>query len=183
MQDGKGLSKDHSIGIDREGKYSMVIKPGVLTLEVFKEYGHILNLSQGEPLASNEEITYWGKITELKMSQVISTGILYAHKRECTINSFERHVNTPEILVALEGDSIICFCKPSVSNISIDLNDARAFYIRQGDVIAMHPGTWHWAGFPQNCESSKFLVLFASGTEANDLEVRDLSEAIKILKS
>ena len=44
----------------------------------------------------------------------------------------------------------------------------------------MHAGTWHWVPVPVNREESKFLVVFASGTEAEDLEIRDLPDNIKV---
>ena len=133
-----------------------------------------------EPMANDSEITYWGKVSQLKMGDVVSTGVLYTHKREPVIKCLERHVNTPEVLVALEGDSVICFGKPSREG-QVGIDGLQAFYIKQGDAFAMHAGTWHWAAVPVKGELSKFLVLFALGTEANDLEVRDLAENLKIL--
>ena len=156
------------------------IKAMELTAENFRDYGCLLSSSSAQPLAQNSELTYWGKVCELKMGDVASTGILYGHDREPVIKSLERHVSTPEVLVALEGDSIILFGKPAPDIGNID--DLKAFYIKQGDAFAMHPGTWHWVGIPVGGKSSKFLVVFASGTEANDLEVRDLQEEIKICR-
>jgi ureidoglycolate hydrolase len=147
--------------------------PIEMTSESFKEYGQIISNKQGAPMADNQEFSYWGKVSELSMSNVVSTGVLYGNKRGPVIKSFERHNNTHEVLVALEGDSVLCCGKPSINNDNT-IDGIQAFYIKEGAAFAMYPGTWHWIPVPLLDNPSKFLVLFASGTEANDLEIKDL---------
>lgn len=156
-----------------------VLKAIELTNDNFKDYGYIISSSNSNPMADNDEFLYLGKVSELNMSGNTSTGILIAHKREYLIKKLERHVNTPEILVALEGDSIICLAKPALEE-NDKVEGFKAFYIKQGDAFAMHAGTWHWIPIPVSAENSKFLVLFASGTEDNDLVVKDLEMGFKI---
>ena len=156
------------------------IKTVALTLENFKDYGQVLSISKGEPMADNVEFMYWGKVTELAMTEMVSTGILVCRKREGLIKSLERHTRTPEVLVALEGDSLICMAKPE-SVVGADrIEGIQAFYVRQGEALVMHAGTWHWVPIPVDREESKLLVVFASGTEAEDLEIRDLPATIKV---
>ena len=131
-------------------------------------------------MADTEEFAYWGKITELEMTEKVSTGFLVCRKREGVIKSLERHTRTPEILVALEGDSLICMARPESLSGADQIEGIQAFHVRQGEAFVMHVGTWHWVPFPISQEESKFLVVFASGTEADDLEVRDLADVIKI---
>jgi ureidoglycolate hydrolase len=153
--------------------------PIEMTSESFKEYGHIISNKQGVPMADNQEFSYWSKVSELSMSNAVSTGVLYGNKREPVIKSFERHNNTPEVLVALEGDSVMCFAKPSLINDNT-IDGIQAFYIKERVAFAMYPGTWHWIPIPLSDIPSKFLVLFASGTEAEDLEIKDLDEQVMI---
>ncbi len=154
------------------------LKPIALTAENFAEYGRVISQGTGKPMADNEEYLYWGKVSELKMSETASTGVLVPKRREPVVSQLERHVKTPEILAALEGDSLLCVAKPSRK--SDEIEGVQAFLVRQGDAFAMHPGTWHWVPFPINGETCKFLVTFASGTEDEDLVVKSLPEAIKI---
>lgn len=158
------------------------IKAIELTPENFKDYGVIISKTKSKPWTENEEITYWGKVLELKISEVVSTGILVNNKREPLVNKMERHVSTPEMLVALEGDSIICMARPSCycRCCSSGIEGIKAFYLRQGDAIVMHAGTWHWASYPVDCEASKILVVFASGTEDKDMEIQELDEEVKL---
>ena len=154
------------------------IKAVTLNSESFKDYGQVISNCQAKPITNNEEFTYWGKVAELGISEKMSSGILLARKREGIIRSLERHMRTPEILIALEGDSLICMAKPETTVGMNQIEGIQIFYIHQGEAIAMYLGTWHWIPFPVNQEETRFLVIFASGTEVQDLEVRDLEEVI-----
>lgn len=150
-----------------------------LTPDSFKEYGYVISQSDAQPNTNNEEFTYWGKVSQSEMSKLVSTGVLVCHERQNVVEKLERHVNTPEILAALEGDSVICVGKRHDGTGSpSEIKGIKAFRIKQGDAICMYSGTWHWIPFPENCKNSKFMVAFASGTEDNDLEIVDLPEKL-----
>jgi ureidoglycolate hydrolase len=156
------------------------IKAVALNSENFRDYGQVLSISKGDPMADNKEFAYWGKVTELAMTEKVSTGFLVCRKRRGVVKRLERHTKTPEILVALEGDSLVCMAKPE-SVVGADrIEGIQAFHVRQGDAFVMHTGTWHCIPIPVDCEETKFLVVFASGTEADDLEIRDLADAVKV---
>ena len=123
-------------------------------------------------------MTYWSKVSLLKMGKTLSTGVLFGHERQAVVRSLERHKKTSEVLVALEGDSVVCFGKPASSPKKI--RGIKAFYVRQGQAICIHTGTWHWAAFPINVKECKFLVLFAIDTETSDLEIGNLPKEIGI---
>lgn len=144
-----------------------------LTPESFRGYGSVLSTGPGAPMADSEEITYWGKVAELEMGARVSTGYLSCKPRPAVLKQLERHLRTPEILVALGGDSLVCMARPSAPG-SKGIAGLQAFRVRQGQAFAMAPGTWHWAGFPTGKTAAVFLVVFASGTEGDDLEFMDL---------
>ena len=144
-----------------------------LTPESFRGYGSVLSVSPGAPMADSEEITYWGKVAELEMGPKVSTGHLSCKPRPGVLKQLERHLRTPEILVAVRGDSLVCLARPSAPG-SKAIDGLQAFHVKQGQAFAMAPGTWHWAGYPTKKEAAVFLVVFASGTEGEDLEFTDL---------
>lgn len=144
-----------------------------LTPETFHGYGDVLSVGPTTPMANSEEITYWGKVAELEMGSRVSTGYLACKPRPGVLKQLERHLRTPEILVALRGDSLVCMAKPSAPG-SKNIDGLKAFRVKQGQAFAMAPGTWHWAGYPFKKEEALFLVVFASGTEGADLEFTDL---------
>lgn len=153
------------------------IKPQSLTAAAFKPFGQVLSLACGKPMARNTELTYWGKVAQFGMGAKLSTGVLLGHKRSPVVTQLERHVHTPEVLVATEGESVICFGAPSGKG---NITKIKAFRIREGDAFCMHTGTWHWVAFPK-AKQCKFLVLFAAGTEARDLQIRPLNESLRIV--
>jgi ureidoglycolate lyase len=144
-----------------------------LTPESFRGYGSVLSVTPGTPMADSEEITYWGKVAELEMGPRVSTGYLSCKPRPGVLKQLERHLRTPEILVALRGDSLVCMAKPSASGSKV-IDGLQAFHVRQGQAFAMAPGTWHTAGFPTGKTEAMFLVAFTAGTEGADLEFTDL---------
>ncbi len=159
----------------------MKMKAAKLTAKAFKPYGFVIHRADGKPMARNAEITYWGKVSQLAMSRTVSTGVLVNRRRPLVVKSMERHVRTAEILVALEGDSVFCVARPSKSGRAIA--GLKAFRVNAGDALAMRPGTWHWVPFPVGCAKSRFLVVFASGTEAKDMDVRTLPKPVTIAAS
>jgi ureidoglycolate hydrolase len=144
-----------------------------LTPESFRGYGDVLSVGPGTPMGSSEEFTYWGKVAELEMGPRVSTGYLACNPRAGVLKRLERHLRTPEILVALRGDSLVCMARPSDPG-SKCIDGLQAFRVRQGQAFAMAARTWHWAAFPIGKTEAVFLVVFASGTEGADLEFVDL---------
>lgn len=150
-----------------------------LEQESFKDYGLIISETEENPLVKNDEIAYWGKVSQFRMCEVSSTGILHNFKRTPIVKTFERHLMTPEVMVALEGDSIILLAKPE-SAPGKNTEGIKAFHIKQGTAIVLNAGTWHAAPIPIDCEKSKFIVLFANGTEENDMDFVDIADEIQI---
>jgi ureidoglycolate hydrolase len=144
-----------------------------MTPQSFRGYGEVLSVGPGTPMGSSQEFTYWGKVAELQMGSVVSTGYLSCKPRAGVLRQLERHLRTPEILVALRGDSLVCMARPSAPG-SKGIDGLQAFHVRQGQAFAMGLGTWHWAAFPIGKTEAVFLVVFASGTEGADLEFTDL---------
>ncbi len=146
-----------------------------LSQDRFERFGKIISLTNGCPVAANKEITYWDKVSELQMGRTTSTGILEIYRREKIVTQMERHKNSPEIMIGIEGDSVVLFGKPG----GRAGEDLAAFVIRQGEAVAMHEGTWHWSPFPLD-DIGRILVIFKSGTPDDDLEICPLAESVKI---
>jgi ureidoglycolate hydrolase len=154
------------------------IKARKLTPAGFRPYGYVVSTAKGKAFLDNNEVTCWSKVSLLQLGKTASTTLLFCHKREPVVRKLERHVHSPEVLVGLDGDSVICVGKPSSGRGAI--RGMRAFYLMQGDAIAMHAGTWHYAPFPVRAAQSKLLVLFSSRTEESDLKFRELPQEVRI---
>jgi len=146
----------------------MAIKAQGLTAEAFAPFGQVLTEYSGAPLANDDVITYWGGVGSAAFDGPASAGVLLGHSRRMVTSKLERHLNTPEVLVALEGDAIVCVGEPG------EPKCLSAFIIRQGEAVALNKGAWHWTPFPTDELDCRFLVLFQKDTESNDLEIREL---------
>jgi ureidoglycolate hydrolase len=147
-----------------------------LNAGTFADFGQILSTTSAESNAKNDEYTYWGKVGKISVGEKASSGILLCHDRKPIVKSFERHERTPEVLVALDGDSVLCLARPGDRP-----TGPQWFKVKKGDAIALHPGTWHWIPFPLGGRACSFLVIFAWGTEENDLQYADLEQPISIV--
>lgn len=146
------------------------------TSKDFKDFGQLLSKTKVPALADNDEYTYWGKIGSLVFGEKASSGILLCHKRAFIGKSFERHEKTPEVLVALEGDSVLCLAKPAGQPTEVNW-----FQIHQGDAFMLHTGTWHCIPFPIKTRECRFLVIFACGTEEGDLNYFNLTDPMEFV--
>ena len=151
-----------------------------LNEHTIRRYGRILSESTAEPSAREAEFLYWSQTSVLTLDQPLSTGLLVCHPRKPYLSQLERHVDTPEVLVALDGDSIICLAAPDEEPAVRTPESLAAFKVTQGQAFVMNSGTWHWIPFPTEQRQTKFLVAFATDTESNDLEVVDLPEGVQI---
>jgi ureidoglycolate hydrolase len=110
----------------------------------------------------------------LNLGNSSCTGLLTAFFREERVTQMERHLETEEILVALDGDSIVCLAPPG----DLQSSAVRAFSLPQGKAVVMGAGTWHWIPFPQNKSEARFLVIFKDQTGEDDLEIRELEDNV-----
>jgi ureidoglycolate hydrolase len=146
-----------------------------LSDDTFTGYGLIISEPKKEPNTDNNAFKHWGNVAEVPIaSGSIETGLLLCTKKNLSVDNVERHVNTPEILVVLEGDAIVV-----VALKGDEINDLRAFHIKCGEAIIMHAGTWHSVPVPVKNEC-KLLVLFKKGTGQSDLDVRKLFSEVEI---
>jgi ureidoglycolate lyase len=146
----------------------------------FSDYGKVLTIpaysDRNSAAADNEEITYWKRVACFQMPGKLSSGVMACHDRERIYRTVERHTNTPEILVALNGD-IVFLAAESLPGEN-ELVNPELFYMKKGQAIVFHPGTWHYAPFPINAEEAFLLVIFAEGTEDMDMDVMDIEDPI-----
>ena len=106
-------------------------------------------------------------------------GTMDCAPRPMQVSRMERHVRTPEILVAIEGDSVICLAPPQ-EPVAGKLTDMRAVRVKAGQVFILETGAWHWIPFPVAARPARFLVIFKQKTGENDLQFGALAETVSI---
>ncbi len=152
----------------------MEYKVHELSVDKFEDYGFYVCEKDNTPLAENARFTYWDQLAKFNLGPMVSAGIVKGHKSDDNVLSIERHKKTPEILVGLEGDALVLLAKPD--NTSSEIEGLKAFKIKEGDTVVLHPGTWHSPPSPA-AASCRLLVLFNQGTPAEDIEEINLDNA------
>lgn len=74
-----------------------------LAAEAFARYGQVLTACKDAPAADDDVITYWGGVGSAAFDAPVSAGMPFGHPRRMATRRLERHLKTPEILVALHA--------------------------------------------------------------------------------
>lgn len=133
-----------------------------ITEESFRGFGQILHQSKKAPAFDNEDFTFTAEVFLFSAKEKMTVGILTAYKREIKLDCLEAHEETEEMLFQLENDAVIFLARNDLSD------DIHGFFFKQGEAIALNPGTWHWVPFPDDCAHCKTIVIFKKGTSEND---------------
>lgn len=154
----------------------MVIQ--ALEKKAFAEFGTILTMDSVAAVSDKQEFDFHDTAQGIQLATHCCTGLLACRSRPKIVVEMERHHDTSEVIVALDGDMVMALA-PADDDLQ-DHTRIRAFLIRQGEAIVMAPGTWHWIPFPCENRDTHALVLFKDGTGADDLHFRKLSTPLTL---
>lgn len=158
---------------NKERMFTVEYKAIKATKKNIEKYGYFIDEKLQEPLADNNNFTFWDKIAEFEMGPRVSAGIVIGHKNNKVIESIEQHKDTVEILVGLGGDALVLLGIPT--NNSKKVTELKAFRIDQGETLILHSGIWHSAPVPVS-NWCRMLVLFNTDTASIDLEEIKMEE-------
>jgi len=149
-----------------------------LTEENLKGFGRLISSGAIAANIDEPEFAFSADIAQFTIQGKTTTGILTGKKRPLALEKFERHLRTPEILVALENDSLIAMAKPSET--VPEPQHIHLFHVKQGEAFLIVPGTWHWVPFPVDAETCRLLVLFRENTGSEDGGVIEFAEKVHL---
>lgn len=158
----------------------MAIKVEHLSSEGFAPFGKILGTSDFPDAPESEDFGWRDMSTGLKLAEQNCTGLLNCKYREMTISQMECHLKTPEVMVLLDGDSVLCVAPSHVK--APDEQRVKAFYVKQGTALMMDIGVWHCIPFSIAESGAKYLILFRDGTGADDLNFHELNPSLTVDK-
>jgi hypothetical protein len=122
----------------------------------------------------------WAIIGEdLGLTDACCAGSMDCAPRPMVVTRMERHLKTPEILTAIDGDSVMCIAPPQ-EPVNGALKGIRAITVRKGQAFILETGAWHWIPFPLGRQPSRFLVVFRRKTGDEDLLFGTLAESVSI---
>jgi len=127
-----------------------IIPLDCVTDEEFAPYGYIMGREKGEPKTSRDILQYWTKTAELGPDddQQIDCGLLVCHKDARTVRYFERHPETSENFVPVQGECIFVMAPIDLAGEKPDVSRIKAFYLNGKLGVALPKGNWHWPPIP-----------------------------------
>lgn len=147
--------------------------PQPVSQENFIQFGALLSGNKLDAIAAGEEFSFTLTASEIALAPLCCTGVLRCAPRALQVNKMERHTDSSEILVALDGDFYLVLA-PAEDDLKSN-EHIETFILKQGQAIVMKPGTWHWIPFPVEEAECRVMVLFKDGTGDNDLHFNELS--------
>jgi ureidoglycolate lyase len=142
------------------------------------EYGYLLSLPSSAPPVQNEELRYWPTLAPLELEDGWGeVGICEVVARRARVTQMERHVQTSEFVAPMSGSLVVPIALRTVG--ATPGKGLVAVRVRAGEGLMLHPGVWHWAGYPDQQRVS-FWVIFRRLTVREDLEIKPLPEPVSI---
>jgi ureidoglycolate lyase len=155
-----------------------------LSEEAFAKYGTLIRMQPNkEPLADNQDLTYWEKVVEFEPEIPRTVGLLTEKRREMLLTRMERHTKAKEWFVPIDGRCVACFAEfsdPDNPGERPDVSKVVAFEMDGIVGFVVDRGAWHWPAFPITATATQ-LVNLRRDTEHDDVDVKELSEAIQIV--
>jgi ureidoglycolate lyase len=141
----------------------------------FKPYGQIMGRESGEPYETLEILKYWTKNADLGPdNEKVDGGLLVCNKNGRNIKYLERHPETAENFIMIEGECIFVMAPADNGKDSPDISRLRAFYMNGKLGVSIYKGTWHWPPIPLG-EFVKF-VLIRKGVLWETTEIKELGD-------
>lgn len=148
---------------------------GEVSREEFAPYGQIMGREEGEPYETMEILRYWTKNADLgPEGEKVDGGLLTCNKSGRTIRYLERHPETAENFIPIQGECLFVMAPADNGSDVPDLSRLKAFYLNGSLGVALHKGTWHWPPVPLG-EKVK-LVLVRKGTLWEETQIKNLEE-------
>jgi ureidoglycolate hydrolase len=144
-----------------------------LSEQSFRPFGKVLRTPERPPDGSSEAHNYWDR--ELEWTGSTSVNYLAIKQRDLLLWQMERHRDTREMLVLLQGTCYLAVAPAGV----LAADKIAVFELKPGDAICLDAGVWHDLPFSRE-DSAAFLVIYKDGTAQHDLELVPLpaTEAI-----
>lgn len=143
--------------------------------EELAPYGQIMGREEGEPYETLEILTYWTGNADLgPEGEKVDGGLLVCNRKGRKIRYLERHPETAENFVPIQGECLFVMAPADNSTEKPDVSRLKAFYLNGSLGVALHKGTWHWPPVPLG-EKVK-LVLVRKGTLWEETQITNLEE-------
>jgi ureidoglycolate hydrolase len=160
------------------------VKVVPVTAEAFARYGRIVPLvPRQKPLDDNDSLTAWANVMQFEPGQGREVLLLRLKHRPMVLTQMERHVQTFEWWVNVEGECVAAFAEGADLNAPDELPDVDKIVVFNMSGVAgyvVNAGTWHWPAFPLGETATQFVDV-RSGTVPDDVDIKNLPQPVTII--
>jgi len=145
----------------------------VLTRESFSEFGSFRDMlnPMSEKLGAPPVEFFRDMLAQsLGLSSSASYSNCRVEPRPFVIDSSEHHNTTMEMLMPLDGDTLMHFAPASLPGDGFPAAKTRVFRVPLGTMVVIKPGTWHHAPFCCGDRPVNVLVALPERTYVNDCQ-------------
>ena len=137
--------------------------------EEFAPYGQIWGREEGEPLEVLETLQFYAYEAKLEPAvEMVETGLLVCNEKSRKIRYFERHPETSETFIPIEGQCIFVMAPGNEGEAKPDFNRIKAFYLNGNLGVALPAGNWHWPPIPLGKQVKLLLLRKGSNSDPCD---------------
>ncbi len=127
----------------------------------------------------NEVGDHWAGVAVMRIEGEVDVGVMRVRQRPTKYDSMERHLRTPELIVALDGAVLLPVSVDAESGDGPDIDRLRVLRVDQGSGVLLERGVWHAIPFPLDAPVN-CLVVFRRNTASDDLEVKSLPAVVRV---
>ncbi|HPC35364.1 MAG TPA: ureidoglycolate lyase [Candidatus Marinimicrobia bacterium] len=138
----------------------------------FAKFGKVVSLPSEEPTAEGDTFKFWANIANYQINGKTEIGLCSVTlPRGNRINSLERHLHTPEILIPIDTP----FALPVLIEEEPEEN-LEIFKVNVGEAVVINPGVWHGASIPLGKPQATYFVIFGYQTSLKDIEKKIIND-------
>jgi ureidoglycolate hydrolase len=158
----------------------MKLKLQDLTAEAFSKFGQVCIAPPiDKPDHSCDEFDWWpDKMIFDGIKGEYGVGFARVKKTPFRQTCSERHMETPEFMLAVNGDMLVIVGPPDHPDEPDrlpELSKFAAFKVKENNAVMIKPGVWHYAAIPLKNEMYMYVV-FAEGTSDTDCTLVDFPD-------
>lgn len=153
-----------------------IIKCSKMTAENFADYGLWITETSKAADADCSELKFWNKLGVMGHKGNTSISIVQTYGKNGLIEeTFEQHKTTGEALLPTEDIYIVAALSDKDKADKPDFDTVKAFPVKKGEAVILHPGVWHHAPLTE-AETSNTFVAFYENTPDEDFFAYELKD-------
>ena len=147
-----------------------------MTAEGFVDYGKWITATSKSADADCEELKFWNKLGVMDHKGNTSISIVQTYGKNGLVEeTLEHHKTTGEALLPTEDIYVVAALTSKDDPDRPDLETVKAFPVKKGEAVIMHPGVWHHAPLTK-AEKANTFVAFYENTPDEDFLAYELKE-------